>query len=91
MKTITINLSKIAKTPEKTFKTKSGETWATLVIWENDELDKFGNSISVQLSKQKDEKPIYVGNGRDYKRFPKEAKPEQPQTDSGNESDDLPF
>jgi hypothetical protein len=46
---------------------KDGRNYVTLQIWTNDEADKFGNHISVQLyDKDGNPKSTYVGNGKIY-------------------------
>lgn len=45
---------------------KNGKKYCSLLVWENDEQDKFGNDFCVQLNAAKDapdsEKKQYVGN-----------------------------
>lgn len=45
---------------------KNGKKYCSLLVWENDEQDKFGNDFSIQLNAAKDapdsEKKQYVGN-----------------------------
>lgn len=46
-------------------KNKNGNTYAQLTVWVNEQPDKFGNNVSVQLyDANAEKKVIYVGNGR---------------------------
>jgi hypothetical protein len=48
-------------------KGSDGRTYVNLQIWTNDEADKFGNHISVQLyDKDGNPKSTYIGNGKIY-------------------------
>lgn len=70
---------------------KNGKKYINLVMWENKEVDKFGNTHNIQVNKSdKTEQTVYVGNAVDYDKKPKE--PAQSETDnSPNSHDDLPF
>jgi hypothetical protein len=91
---LSVNLSKLPK--EKITTSASGDKWINLVLWENrDGVDKFGNTHSLTVSKNKDEKDtpnIYCGNGKDSNV---EAKPSEPKQNNepkpSSDSDDLPF
>ena len=83
-----IELTKVNK--EKLFKSeKSGRIYADVKIWVNDDddVDNYGNQVSIQQATEKDEDNIYLGNAKLYKKG------------EGNESvqnaeikdDDLPF
>ena len=82
-----INVSKIDKT--KLFKGAKG-TYLDLAIWVNETPDQFGNDISIEQRTGKDEKKIYLGEGKFYvKSEPKaEAKKE---VVINLEDSDLPF
>jgi len=47
-------------------KSKNGKTYANILLWENEEKDKFGNTHSLQLNSSKEKKDtegkIYFGN-----------------------------
>lgn len=47
-------------------KADNGHIYINVLVWENDQPDKFGNNFSVQLNAKKDapdtEKKIYIGN-----------------------------
>ena len=68
---------------------KNGKRYASVAIWVNDEADKLGNNVSIQLNSQKDmrekEGKVYVGNGRDLEKGANKATP------ANEYSDDLPF
>lgn len=64
---------------------KNGKKYANLVIWENEEPDKFGNTGSIQLNSTKENKEseakIYIGN---IKNPGSSNRP-------NNSNDDIPF
>jgi hypothetical protein len=49
-------------------KAQNGKVYANILIWQNEEPDKFGNSMSLQLSSTKDmrekEEKVYIGNAK---------------------------
>jgi hypothetical protein len=70
--------------------------YANILLWENAEPDRFGNTHSIQLNSTKDMKEaegrIYVGNAKPIER--KEPKPltaEQAKTFIDEVPNDLPF
>ena len=85
---LSICLSDIPK--EKITTAKNGKKYVALVVWENREQDKYGNTHSVQMNKENKEEPTkYVGNGVDYDKRKPTDQTETPQ--SSGEHDDLPF
>jgi len=86
---LSICLSDLPK--EKITTAKNGKKYINLVMWENREVDKFGNTHSIQVNKKdKDEPTIYVGNGVDKSLVP--ASSEQPTpANNSNDLSDLPF
>ena len=87
--TASVDVTKLDK--EKLVKGKKG-TYANLTIWVNDEVDQFGNDVSIQQSLSKEEREagaskIYLGNGKQHNGQP--AAPQQAAAD--NENEDLPF
>lgn len=58
-----INFSKIDK--DRIFKGQTGD-WLDLSIWINDKPDQYGNDVSIEQKTNKDEKKIYLGNGKFY-------------------------
>ena len=83
--TASIDVMKIKK--ELLIKGEKG-TYLNLVIWVNDEPDKFGNDVSFEQKTEKESNKIYLGNGKTYK--PKEEQSNLPAGDIGNDND-LPF
>jgi hypothetical protein len=72
---------------------KNGKKYANIVIWINDNKDKFDNDISIQLNSHQDKREtegkVYIGNGKTG-RLP--ALPDTLAPDaSTNETNDLPF
>ena len=87
--TASIDVTKLDK--GKLIKGKKG-TYANLTIWINDELDQFGNDVSIQQSLDKEEREagaakIYLGNGKTH------SGKSESQEAQGNEDEgmDLPF
>lgn len=71
---------------------KNGKVYTNVVIWINDDEDKFGNIGSISLSEPKDsqEKKTYIGNFKEPKS--QAAAPlEKGEVAGDKESDDLPF
>lgn len=68
----------------------NGHIYMNVLIWENDEPDKFNNNFSVQLNAAKDapedQKKQYIGN---LKHVASNATPVQAEEIPG--ADDLPF
>lgn len=91
--TAKIDVTKIQK--QLLFSGQKG-TYLDLVIWVNDEPDRFGNDVSIEQKTEKGKDKIYLGNGKTYKPSGQpqpeiKADPvrEEP-ADFGNK-DDLPF
>lgn len=68
---------------------KNGRKYASIIIWENEETDKYGNSGSIQLNPTKENKEseakIYIGNLRG------QAPKAQGQGSNNSNDDDIPF
>lgn len=49
-------------------KAQNGKVYANILVWQNEEPDKYGNVMSLQLSSTKDmrekEEKIYIGNAK---------------------------
>lgn len=49
-------------------KAQNGKVYFNILIWQNEEPDKFGNNMSLQLSSSKDmrekEDKVYIGNAK---------------------------
>lgn len=75
---------------------KNKKLYFRVSIWDNEEKNKFGQDVSIQLNPKKDTdfERLYVGNGekQDYTPAPAVTtnSPETPIV-AGNEEDDLPF
>jgi len=92
-----IDLSKIDKTKiittDKNGKLfENGAKYLNVVVWINDEADKYGNNASIQISQSKEEreaggKAIYIGNLKE----PQSRNNEPTSTRSAQVADDLPF
>lgn len=84
-----------AKLPHSAFtKAANGKIYANINIWLNDEPDKFGNTIGLQLNSTQEmreaEGKVYIGNAKKSER----AAPEQLSASAASElpdDDDLPF
>jgi|ERR1700722_660638 len=74
-------------------KAKNGKVYTALTIWINDEPDKFGNHVSLQLNSTKEKKEaegkFYVGNGRIM--VSGIGEPVKPGEFAETTLDDLPF
>lgn len=70
--------------------------YVNLLLWENGEPDKYGNTHSIQLNSTKDMKEtegkIYIGNAKPIeKKEPKPLSSEDVKTFIDNVPNDLPF
>ena len=88
--TASIDVTKLDK--GKLVKGKKG-TYANLTIWVNDEVDQFGNDVSIQQSLSKEEREngaakIYLGNGKTHNGSNAAAQTNAVESD---DSEDLPF
>jgi len=90
------DMIKQAKLPHSAFVKagKEDKIFANVNIWINEEPDKFGNTVSIQLNStqemQKAEGKVYVGNAKKSER----KEPEQLDEATASElpdDDDLPF
>lgn len=96
--TAKINMDKIRE--DLLFQGQSGK-WLDLTIWINDTPDKFGYDISIEQRTKKDERKIFLGNGKFYvkkEEAPPANEPEKSAVvplktlpDANDEPDDLPF
>jgi hypothetical protein len=96
-----IDLAKIDKT--KLYTHANGKKFLNLVIWENDQPDKYGNTHAIQQSISAEErkagvKAPYIGNGKQMTRGgsakPPAAKPAsapQRTIPAENLDEDVPF
>jgi len=86
------------KVPHSAFvKSQSnGKIYANILLWENGEPDKFGNTHSIQLNSVKDKKDtegkIYIGNAKPIeKKEPKPLTAAEAKTFIDEAPNDLPF
>ena len=84
-----MNLSLIDKSLIKTLDKdgnpfKNGGKYLPFTAWLNDEPDKYGNTLSIQIGDK--ENRIYLGNAKEYQK-----KQDSPIVNRADESDDLPF
>jgi hypothetical protein len=97
MLTGSIDLNKINKTnivtTDKNGKPfENGAKYLNVVVWINDEFDKYGNNASIQISQSNEErdagaKAIYIGNLKE----PQSRNNEPTSTRTASVGDDLPF
>jgi hypothetical protein len=90
------DLIEAAKRKHSAFnKSQNGKIYANVILWHNEEPDKFGNTHSLQLNSQKDKREMegktYLGNLK-----PPEVKAPAPISDNDTKTlvktaDDLPF
>ena len=71
----------------------NGRMYVNLTIWENEEVDKFGNNVSLQVNSKKEQRDAegkhYVGNGKKSGSAPQQAAaPGQTPVETSTE---LPF
>lgn len=73
-------------------KHSNGRTYVNVTIWENEEADKFGNNVSIQVNSKKEQRDVegkhYVGNGKKSGSAPTQQAPVQPPIATSTE---LPF
>jgi len=82
-----IDVTKIDKS--KIFEGKKGK-YINLSIWINDEVDNYGNTMSIQQSTDKGDAPLYLGNCKEFEPKKQEASPAAKQ-ESKEEDDDFAF
>ena len=97
MLTGSIDLNKIDKTKivsaDKNGKPfENGAKYLNVVVWINDETDKYGNNASIQISQSKEEresgvKATYIGNLKE----PQSRNNESTSARTSSVADDLPF
>jgi hypothetical protein len=73
-------------------KAKNDKIYGNIAIWINDEPDKYGNTVSIQLNSEKDKRDaegkIYIGNA---KPLPNQQSAQIEDANDLPETDDLPF
>jgi hypothetical protein len=89
-----IDKTKIVSTDKNGNPFENGAKYLNVVVWINDEADKYGNNASIQISQSKEErdagaKAIYIGNLKE----PQSRNNEQTRANRESFADDnqLPF
>ena len=87
-----IDKTKIVSTDKNGNPFENGAKYLNVVVWLNDEADKYGNNASIQISQSKEEresgaKAIYIGNLKE----PQNRNNEPTSTRTASVADDLPF
>ena len=87
-----IDKTKIVSTDKNGNPFESGAKYLNIVVWLNDEADKYGNNASIQISQPKEEresgvKSIYIGNLKE----PQSRNNEPTSARTASVADDLPF
>ena len=87
-----INKTNIVTTDKNGKPFENGAKYLNVVIWINDEADKYGNNASIQISQSKEEKEAgvkatYIGNLKE----PQSRNNEPTSARTASVADDLPF
>jgi hypothetical protein len=87
-----IDKTKIVSTDKNGNPFENGAKYLNVVVWLNDEADKYGNNASIQISQSKEEresgvKAIYIGNLKE----PQSRSNEPTSARTASVADDLPF
>jgi hypothetical protein len=87
-----IDKTKIVTTDKNGNPFENGAKYLNVVVWINDEADKYGNNASIQISQSKEErdagaKSIYIGNLKE----PQSRNNEPTSVRTASVADDLPF
>jgi len=87
-----IDKTKIVSTDKNGNPFENGAKYLNVVVWLNDEADKYGNNASIQISQSKEErdagvKAIYIGNLKE----PQSRNNEPTSAKTASVADDLPF
>jgi hypothetical protein len=87
-----IDKTKIISTDKNGKPFENGAKYLNVVVWLNDETDKYGNNASIQISQSKEErdagvKAIYIGNLKE----PQGRTNEPTSTKTASVEDTLPF
>ena len=87
-----IDKTKIVSTDKNGKPFENGAKFLNVVVWINDEADKYGNNASIQISQSKEEresgvKAIYIGNLKE----PQSRTNEPTSTRTASFEDTLPF
>ena len=87
-----IDKTKIVSTDKNGNPFENGAKYLNVVVWLNDEADKYGNNASIQISQSKEEreagvKATYIGNLKE----PQSRNNEPTSARTAQVADDLPF
>ena len=87
-----IDKTKIVTTDKNGNPFENGAKYLNVVVWLNDEADKYGNNASIQISQSKEEreagvKATYIGNLKE----PQSRNNEPKSARTAYVADDLPF
>ena len=87
-----IDKTKIVSTDKNGKPFENGAKYLNVVVWINDEADKYGNNASIQISQSKEErdagaKAIYIGNLKE----PQSRNNEPTSARTESVAGDLPF
>lgn len=87
-----IDKTKIVTTDKNGNAFENGAKYLNVVVWLNDEADKYGNNASIQISQSKEEreagvKATYIGNLKE----PQSRNNEPTSAKRESVADDLPF
>ena len=87
-----IDKTKIVSTDKNGNPFENGAKYLNVVVWLNDEADKYGNNASIQISQSKEEreagaKAIYIGNLKE----PQSRNNEPTSARTASAADTLPF
>ena len=88
------DLAEAAKSGHTAFsRAKNGTVYFNVAIWDNDEVNKFGQDVSIALSPKKDtaSERIYIGNGNKKENATSEKNTAETFLKSISTKDDLPF
>lgn len=70
---------------------KNNKVYFNVALWMNDEADKFGNTVSIQLNSTKEKRDaegkVYIGNAKPLGN----NNPPPAASSSSKDDDDLPF
>ena len=89
-----IDKTKIVSTDKNGNPFENGAKYLNVVVWLNDETDKYGNNASIQISQSKEEreagaKAIYIGNLKEPQS--RNNEPTSARTASVADDNQLPF
>jgi hypothetical protein len=97
-KLITISIDVTSIPRDKIKPHTNGKSYVAMDVWVNDDVDKFGKDVSVNISQSKEEretrtKKVYVGGGNTKFGFGDSASNKAPANNSAtnDDFDEIPF